>query len=33
MSQILEISGKNAWPLDEADFLTNYINKQCFVNS
>ena len=32
MPQIFEISGENAWPLDEADFLTNYTNKQNFVN-
>ena len=32
MSQIVEISNKNAWLLDEADSLTNYTNKQSFVN-
>ena len=32
MSQIVKISDENAWPLDEADFLTNYTNKQSFLN-
>ena len=32
MSQIVEISDENTWPLDEADFLTNYTNKQSFVD-
>ena len=31
MSQIVEISDENT-PLDKADFLTNYTNKQSFVN-
>ena len=32
MPQIIEISDGNAWPLDEADVLMNYIKKQSFVN-
>ena len=32
MSQIVEICDANACPLDQTDFLTNYINKRSFVN-
>ena len=32
MSQIFEISDGNACPLEQSDFLTNYTNKQRFVN-
>ena len=33
MSQVVEISDGNACPSDRAEFLTNYTNKQKFVNS
>ena len=32
MSQVVEISDGNACPSDRAEFLTNYTNKQNFVN-
>ena len=32
MSQVVEISDGNVCPLDRAEFLTNYTNKQNFVN-
>ena len=33
MSQVVEISDGNACPTDRTEFLTNYTNKQKFVNS
>ena len=32
MSQMVEIKDGNGYPLDRADFLTNYTNKQNFVS-